>query len=243
MDGVARCTRYAFGPNRLHYCGPDASHEIGSYIEEGGSDPGLEALLRAFRTMYPYLQHIADANGIRNPFDERVVEAYWIGNELLDTVDKKKFYRHLREGLNLRDHLGGKNFDRLTDKLRRGAVPHHSFHVFDVWKRTGHAAVEHTLESLDSCRISWGVVRSLEGPQIVVDYEPLSYLGGKLQLGSAVHKRIRRSLEGDLDIDLVKPGDIITMHWDTPCEVITAPQARRLKHYTLRHLALANETI
>ena len=80
VDGIARCTRYAFGPNRLHLCGPDANKEVLAYLKEGVSDPGLENLLRRFSTLYPYLQHIAQANHIADPCDERVVEAYWIGN-------------------------------------------------------------------------------------------------------------------------------------------------------------------
>jgi len=59
MNGILRCSRYAFGPNRLHYCGPDANSEIRSYIDEDATDPGLEKLMSQFQTMFPYLRHIA----------------------------------------------------------------------------------------------------------------------------------------------------------------------------------------
>src|SRR3989304_3467125 len=118
MDGLLRAGRYAFGPNRLHYCGPDANAEILAHIREGVADPGLAKLLSAFQTMYPSLLHIAHANDIKDPFNERVVEAYWVGNELLENISQKQFYRHLREGLRLKDRLGGKAFDRPPPQTR-----------------------------------------------------------------------------------------------------------------------------
>jgi hypothetical protein len=243
MDGILRCTRYAFGPNRLHYCGPDASQEILAYIREGESDPGLTVLLRGFATMYPYLATIAAANGIRDPLDDRVVEAYWIGNDLLENVGKQRLYRHLAEGLEMKKKLDAGSFELLEDKIAKGAVPHHSFHVLDIWKRTGHLPVAQTLESMEECRISWGRVVRIAGPKIEIESEPLLLVGGKLSLGSPVARTVRRSLECLSDIEQLAPGEIVTVHWGVPCEVVSEAQAAQLRKYTLRHIELANETI
>lgn len=243
MDGILRCSRYAFGPNRLHYCGPDANREIFSYIQNQISDKGLEKLLKDFKTLYPYLKHIAEANGIKDPFNERVVEAYWIGNKLLETVEKKDFWRHLIEDQKIKKKIGGKSFELVEEKIAKGAVPHHSFHVLDIWKRTGHLEREHTLESMNECRISWGKVTEVDGPFIKIQTEPLIYRNGKLALGEPTIRKITRSLGAPLDIEQLKTGNIITIHWGIPCEVITPKQASMLKKYTLRHLALANQTL
>lgn len=242
-DGLLRCSRYAFGPNRLHYCGPDANQELFAYIDEGAADPGLEHLLKGFATMYPYLRLIADANGVRDVFDERVVEAYWIGNRFLDQVQVKPFYNHLRDQQHLDKRIGWEAVDVLGQKIRRGAVPHHSFHVFEVWKRTGHLDQEHTLESMDSCRVSWGKVLRVDGPHISISTEPLVLRDGKFALGPAVEKKIVRSLGAEHDIETLQPGQILTMHWGTPCEVITPAQAAELKRLTLNHIKFANETL
>src|SRR3989338_5875958 len=93
MDGIARCSRYAFGPNRLHLCGPEKNREVLSYMSQNASDEGLKQILREFQTLHPYLVSIAQANRIRDPFDDRVVEAYWIGNELLNAIPAKVFHR------------------------------------------------------------------------------------------------------------------------------------------------------
>jgi hypothetical protein len=243
MDGILRCSRYAFGPNRLHYCGPDANQEILAYINEGESDPGLTVLLRGFATMFPYLRLIAQANGIRDPFDDRVVEAYWIGNDLLENVGRQRLWRHLAEGLEMKKKLDPRSFELVEDKIAQGAAPHHSFHVLDIWKRTGHLPIAQTLESMDECRISWGEVVAVDGPKITVETEPLVLLDGKLSLNPPAKRTIVRALESLSDIEQLAAGQIVTIHWGVPCEVITPGQAAQLRKYTLRHLNLANQTI
>lgn len=243
MDGLSRCTRYAFGPNRLHYCGPDKAGEIAAYLENNAEDAGLKSLLTQFQTMYPYLRQIATSNHIKDPFDDKVVEAYWLGNELLEHVTKRELHRHLIDNLFIPKRIGMKSFRTVEEKIAQGAVPHHSFHVFDIWKRTGHLEKEHTAESMDSCRISWGKIIETSGPFLTVETEPLIYAGGKLVLGTPIVKKITRGLEAEVDIDEAKVGDIVSIHWDIPCEVITPKQASILKSYTLKHLSLANQTI
>ncbi|MDP3964131.1 MAG: DUF6390 family protein [bacterium] len=243
LEGIAQCSRYAFGPNRLHYCGPDASSEVAAYIAENQSDQGLSNILQGFQTMYPYLKTIAHQNGIGDPFDPRVVEAYWIGNELLEPIAPKAFYRHLAEDLDLKTKYEPKMFDQLVSKLPQGAKMHHSFHVFNAYKRTGHDAVFHNLESMDSCRVSWGQVTRLEGPKIIMQRKPLVLEGHHLRLGDAEEYALNRRLEEDGTFDEVKSGQWITMHWQQPCEIISDRQTRWLEHFTVKHIALANQTL
>lgn len=120
MDGILRCSRYAFGPNQLHYCGPDRNSQLFAHIKEEVVDPDLTRILSQFETMYPYLVHIAAANRIKDPLDDRVVEAYWIGNALLDRVSKSDFYWHLVDGLSLKKKLG-KSFALVEEKI--GNIP------------------------------------------------------------------------------------------------------------------------
>jgi len=243
MEGILRCSRYAFGPNRLHYCGPDKNSEIKAYINEGAKDAGLENLISKFQTLYPYLSYIARTNNIRDPFDSRVVEAYWLGNGLLEKIDQKSFYRHLLEDHKIKDKMGRKSFSFVEDKIEKGAVPHHSFHVFNVWKRTGHDDREHTLESMDECRVSWGKVTEIDGPFITVLTEPLLYANKKLFIGTPIKRKLVRRLESEYDIEQIVVGNIVSIHWGVICEVITQKQMANLKKYTLRNLALANQTL
>ena len=103
--------------------------------------------------------------------------------------------------------------------------------------------IEHTLESMDECRISWGKVTKIDGPIIYANVEPLLYKNGKIYIGKPAEKRMVRRLESEYDIEQIKVGDTISIHWSVPCEVINAKQLKALKYYTNLHLQLANQTL
>jgi len=224
-------------------CGPDMNQEVLAYLEEGISDQGLENILQGFRTLYPYLSEIAKANHIKDSLDERVIEAYWIGNELLDFVPPQKFYEHITENLPTKKQLKSKEFDYLTKKLTSGARMHHSFHVFNIWQRTGNTADTHTLESMDQCRISWGEIIEINGPTIIVLRRPIILLNQQLILADPVNTKIVRQLQDTNLMDEIKTGDIISIHWGVPCEILSYKQIQNLEKYTELSLVLANKTV
>lgn len=242
MDGVLRCSRYAFGPNRLHFCGPDANKEIWEYVNDGCTDFGLQKLLQGFEVLYPYLVRIAKSNGLTDPFDPRVVDAYWLGNSLLDRVDKQALHDYFVDSLRVRDRVPIKKFRLLEDRIGGGLMPNHNFHIINVPKRMGHLEEWATPEYMDQCRISWGKVKEVSGPHITVVYEPLVEVAGKLTLGESVEKKLIRRLEADYDIEMLKPGEWLTMHWNIPTEVVTEAQVQKLRRYTEKGIALANGT-
>lgn len=240
MDGVLRCSRYAFGPNRLHFCGPDANREIWDYLNDGFTDFGLQKLLKGFETLYPYLDRIARSNRIPDPFDPRVVEAYWIGNSLLDAVDKQTLHQYFIDDLRLKDKLPIQTFRVLEDRIGKGILPNHNYHVINVPKKMGHAGMDATPSFMDSCRISWGKVTEVSGPNITIEYEPILEIDGKLTLGTPIEKKLIRRLEADYDIEMLRSGEYITMHWDVPCEVLTEDIIKKLRAHTLNAIRIAN---
>jgi hypothetical protein len=187
---------------------------------------------------------IALANGIADPFDRRVVEAYWIGNEYLEHVEQGMFYESLGDRFKAR--MDARTFGWLTAKIGLGARPHHNFHVFDVYSRAGlmhdaHAAM--ALETMDSCRISWGRVRSVDGAELVVERPRLALVQGKLALAPPEPVRILRQIDGLGFAEAVVPGDVVSIHWSWACDVLTASALRRLRSATDQYLRLANETL
>ncbi len=239
MDGVLRCSRYAFGPNRLHFCGPDANREIWDYLNAGFTDFGLQKLLMGFEALYPYLCHIAHENHIADPFDPRVVEAYWIGNELLGRVEQAALHRHLTDTFRLKDKLPRPVYRLLEERIGRGLLPNHTYHVLGVPKRMGHDEVVADLAFKDACRVSWGTVRSVSGPHITLTYEPLVEEGGLIVLGQPIEKTVIRRLEADYDIEMLKPGEHVTLHWDVPCEVVSEATIETLRRVTRGALRIA----
>ncbi|MGI8483719.1 MAG: DUF6390 family protein [Thermomicrobiales bacterium] len=239
IDGTSRFIRYAFMPNRLHYCGGDHNSMIFDYAMEGLREPPLEAMLRKFTGAMPYLSLIARSNSISDPFDERVVEAYWIGNDLLAGVEVRQLHDALLERFS--KQLQGKTREWLLAKAPAGARPHHNFHVFDVHSRVGE--IEHSLDTMDNCRISWGKVIRNEGADVVVERQPLALADGKLILGPPIRSRVVRQVAGRGFAESASPGDWVSLHWGWVCEVITPLQQRNLARYTDDHIRLANQTI
>jgi hypothetical protein len=244
ISGALLFGHYAFPPNRLGYCGPDDHQALFQYVVAGQSDGGLLDLGRRFEGAYPYLRLIALANGIADPFDIRVVEAYWLGNRWLDNVDAQNFYASLSERFKAR--IPNASFRWLTSKLGAGAKPHHNFHVFDVYKHAGLMRDERagiTMERMDQCRISWGTVIAVDGPELVVERAPIELHDGKLALGAPITTRVMRQLNGLGFADEAAPGDVVAMHWDWVCQKLTTTAMRRLRHETMQAMTLANLTM
>ena len=238
LAGQLRFIRYGFMPNRLRYCGGDDNRTLFEYGIENVVDGGLEPLLKTFTGALPYLKLIARVNGIADPFDARVVDAYWIGNELLQRVEVRQLYDSLRERFG--KQLQGRALDLVLSKAPAGARPHHNFHVFDVHSRTGE--LEHSLETMDQCRISWGKVTDVRGPELLVRRRPLLLEHGKLVLGSETRMTVVRQIEGHGFADDAGVGDWVSLHWGWLCEVLNERQQANLERYTHYHLKLANET-
>lgn len=237
-EGALMAARFAFMPNRLGYCGPDENRALLDYLAQGAWDRGLEEILSRFRAAFPYYAFIADASGIGDPFDLRVVEAYWIGNELLERVRVREFRRFLEERFGTR--LSRAQLGHLLGWVPDGARPHHTFHALGVPARTAHGALPHTVEVADQCRISWGRVILTEGATVVVERRPLCLDKGRVVLGSPSPVRAFVRFDGKSLADPVLPGDVVALHWGCACWKLSPRQLKSLIHYTRLHLQLLN---
>ncbi|MBU1179974.1 hypothetical protein KJ885_03450 [Patescibacteria group bacterium] len=234
QDSILTCAKYAYRPNRLGYCGPDQNKELSQYIKAEEADRGLIENLEKFETLYPYLRHIAHTSKEKNLFDEKIVRAYWIGNNFLEKSGGAKLFYHLTDDLKLKKKLPKKEIELLSEKIPKRANAHHSFHVFNIWKRTGHTENPHTLYTMDECRIGWGKVQNISKEIIEVLYRPLVFKKGKLAFGEVAPKKIFCEF-GKVDI-----GDWISFHWSSFCEVLGENEIAQLKYWTNINLDLAN---
>lgn len=244
VAGPILFARYAFGPNRLGYCGPDDAAELFGQATRGGDLGALRRQAEQFEGAYPYLQLIANANGLDDPLDARVVEAYWLGSDLLNNVSEVDLGRSL--DTRFRRRLRGDGWRWLSDKPNNGAHPLHAFHVLDVFPRVGlmrSGATDNAMTVMDSCRIRWGRVLERDGDFLVVSAVPLTMVGGKLELGTPRVERVRGWQDGAGFVDGVGAGDVISIHWDWACDKLDAPRLEALRAWTAAELAVANQTI
>jgi hypothetical protein len=229
--------RYAYPPNALGFCGADEPRTLLEYGEERASDGGLAELARTFDGAWPYLELIAWANRIEDPLDPRVVEAYWVGNELLDRVIPGDLARHVEDRFQGRI---GRSWGRVVAAVAAGAVPHHAFHVFAVYPwvglmRTG--VVDEPLRVLDRCRTTPALVTAVDGETVDVLAPSLLWDDAALRLGPWEARTARWRADGLAFTTTPEPGKWVSLHWDFVCDRITLAQARALHRATRRALA------
>lgn len=243
-SGALLFARYAFPPNELGYCGPADSGQLLGYGTTGVVDPGLTALARQFSGAWPYLELIAAETGIADPLDHRVVEAYWVGNPLLERIGATALGNSMEQRFR---RLIGRQFSLLAEGASAGSVPHHSFHVFAVYPWVGLLSedriADKALEVLDRCRIRWGKVHSVTGEQVLVRSRPLTWDGRQLRLGEPRTETARVSIDGSGFVDELAPGDWVSLHWDWVCDRLGPRQLADLCRYSIRQLQITNHEV
>lgn len=238
--GLSLCARYAYPPNSYHYCGPDKQNDLAGYIQTKQTDKGLAEILDRFETLYPYLVLIASENRIRDPFDRRVVSAYWLGGKLLSHISKQNFYRHISEFILPKVPRYPKKHPLLVDSIISG-LPFHTFHVLNICMRTGRDVKVQTLKTMDSCRISWGQIVDSIPEQVrhksttyIVNTRPLIMKNTQLYLGKNLLRHIQ-----SIDTSFTK-GDWVSMHWGIICDRLSSIQRHSLMQYTQYAIDRAN---
>ncbi|MDJ0357712.1 DUF6390 family protein [Paenarthrobacter sp. PH39-S1] len=241
INGAQLFVRYAYPPNSRGSCGPEDSDALLHYGQSGVTDRGLKELAKGFAGAWPYLELIAGATKIADPLDYRVVEAYWVGNRLLDTVGVTNIGNSMEDRFRART---GMQFPHLVEGVLAGGVPHHSFHVFEIYPWLGLLRDDRryptALNVLDQCRIRWGEVLAVTADEAVVRSQPLVWDGAVLSLGPAIVETAKHAVAGAGFVADLAVGDAVSLHWDWVCDRLTPLQLQRLQHFTTRHLKIAN---
>ena len=240
VPGPVLFGRYAFGPNRLGYCGTeDHAALLGHAAAQ--DDRELRHLARTFEGAYPYLELIARSAGIGDPLDARVVEAYWLGNDLTARVTPSGLHRSLDE--RFRARVSPATWRWLEASVPAGARPVHAFHVLDVFPRIGllrGGEVDDVLKVMDSCRIRWGRVVSVHDGTLAVDAPALEMADGRLRIGPARSETVERWVDGIGFVDDVATGDIVSLHRGWACDRLSPRQLANLVAWTEFELQVAN---
>jgi hypothetical protein len=238
MQGIRQAIIYGLIPHELGFCGPEvkATELFMEYLAGKIGEEKVRPVLEKFEGAYPYYELIAKSNGISDPLDDQVVEAYWIGNELLENVAVDSLKEMIRVKFSRRGLLKEEIAEEKAKAVPEGAVAHHSFHVLINGPVTGRVVLEGKL--LDLCRVGWGKVREIKGERlkikVVVEYRPLVE-EKKLRLGESVEKEINWNPE---IVPAAKIGSWVSFHWNQVCEVLNEEQIKNLEKYTERILAI-----
>ncbi len=247
--GIFLHARHAFMPNSLGYCGPDDRGKILEHIQESSSDEGFVSILQEFEAAYPFIHFIAKSTG-RTPFDRKVTEAYWIGNDLLDRVAPDDFYKFTRTDLKENvSRVNPNNYRNLF--FSNNAIPHHSFYVMatalnilsDVHV-TSAPAKEKISEIVDNCMISWGRVVGVDKNHLMVERARTQVDDGGLIKMNKRHKLMKVKYDSTMPpFQDVQIGDTVSVHWNFACDILSEKQLRNIKSYTERDASAMNSFI
>ncbi len=241
VTGAQLFARYAYPPNELGYCGPDDPAGL-----LGRSSPEADAEItrraRQFEGAWAYLELIAESTGIGDPLDPRVVEAYWLGNDLLPSVDGSWLAAQLRA--RLPSEASGQRGGEIPE-LDGTVRPHHAYHVFAVYPWVGllgrNSDVARSV--LDQCRIRTAVVTTVDGPRATVQAGRLGWDGTRLDIGPGESLAVRWSHEGRSLLEGIQVGDCVSVHWDWVCDVLSADQAAIVERLGRQQLAATNRLL
>ena len=227
-------------PNRLNFCGPENQDDVLEFYANANKNlvkGSIKPLLEDFETMYPYLKFIARENGIKDPFDERVVDAYWLGNNYTSVITSKKYYKYLINDFDLNKKIGQKIVRSIEANFSNNSIPHHNFHALNIFRHTGKSKGILVVNVFDKCRISFARIVNIDpstrGAAIKVKRKMILIDEmGDLYETKPRNDTVKNDFENITLVHGLEVGDIISVHWGSICEKISTSQANNLQKIT-----------
>lgn len=147
--GLRLACQFALSPNILGYCGSKMAR-LEDCVEKGMCDHVVKEL-KKFIVLYPYLKTLAEITG-KKPFDYDVVEAYWLGNDLLKMAGLKHYKILLK---NFRKQgVPVWLLKELKNNPPKKFIPTHAFQVLFIGVGRASGSVPFNLKTVNNCLIT-----------------------------------------------------------------------------------------
>ncbi|MCL4378704.1 MAG: DUF6390 family protein, partial [Actinobacteria bacterium] len=212
--------RFSLAPNSLGYCGQNTAPAKFRECIIDGKCTGVKREVSKFIVLYPYLKTIAKITNLPI-FSHKVIESYWIGNELLKKA-KVEHYNLLLENFRIQ---GVPDFfiDELKQKPPKVFIPSHLFQVIHVGVGKASNAVPFNLESINQCMIRWGKVERIKDNKLEINLNSLKQGNKNYQLTTN-----KESLPFDSKIlPNLKNGDTVAVHWNMAIKILTKDEEKK----------------
>ncbi|MEM4598952.1 MAG: DUF6390 family protein [Candidatus Diapherotrites archaeon] len=230
-EALVRACKYALLPNKLGYCGAsDFSKSYLSFIENPVQEEAtkIEATLKSFRAMYSYLKLIASHND-SEPFSKDVVEAYWLGNSLLENVPVEAVKDMIKRDF---IEIPAEQREKKATFLKSNVLVQHSFHVLYV--NFLNPKVKPVCKNMDMCIVKYGKVIDFSEKKVKTKSISLKYALGEIKVIEKV------LLLGNPFNYCLKKGALVSIHWGSIIEPIDEERSKWIKKAVLKNVALAN---
>ncbi|MFZ5424945.1 MAG: DUF6390 family protein [Patescibacteria group bacterium] len=225
-EGLQLVARFALPPNSMGYCGRDSAPEKFKKCFIHGECVDIEEEVTKFIVLNPYLQTISKVTGL--PFcSKKVVECYWLGNDLIHEF-KIEHYNLLLDEF-LKQGVPTWFVEELREKQPKKFIPTHLFQVMHVGVGKASGTVPFNLESINSCMIRWGQVLSISSNTFTA---LTKYITQKSD-GNYFISQVEETFEYVSDfLPNLSVGDIVAVHWKQPVKILTNAEVENLVKWT-----------
>lgn len=217
---------FSYSPNHKGYCGRDSAGDAFTQCITKGHCSTVPKELKHFIVLYPYLRTIAALTGL-SPFDYKVIEAYWIGNNLLENIQVSGYEVLLKEFT--KQGVPSWLIDSLKKKKPKQFIPNHLFQVLHIGVGQASGSVPFDIRSINSCMIRWGkVIAEKADSKIVISLKKLSQSKKGYKL-----KSVKEVMSSEA-CPFFKPkvGDLVAVHWGHVVKRLTKREETNLTYWT-----------
>ena len=208
--------RYLLMPNKLKYEKLDSSdQQLFNFCCGSGNEKEIKSLLKEYHAINMFLELIAKKNN-KKPFDKEVLEAYWLGNDLLKNISSDDVKTHLKDSLE-KNKAEPELIKELIPAVPENIHPHHTFHILHIHSITKDKNFIYS--NFNKGKVNYGKVIEINKDSLTIE---------KNNKRKQIHY-------DDKFISNYKVGDLISFKWDFALDVITKKQAEQLDHYTEKH--------
>lgn len=237
---LSLCARFALTPNQLGFCGSSKASLILQNCIFQKDCQGVKQELKKFIILNPYLQTLAQICDL-DPFSYQVIEAYWLGNDLLKKC-KPSHYSLLLKNFS-KQGVPGFLIKELKIKKPKAFIPIHLFNILYVGVGRASGSVPFNLNSINNCMIRWGKVLEINQKthQARIYLQSLSNsrhsdpaLAGEESFQNSYHLKPKiESLTYDPKFTPnLKIGDSVTAHWNFISKKLTQREEKNLDFWT-----------
>ena len=222
IKALQLCSHFAYQPNSLGYCGRKTARAIFRNCIVNKRCDKVEDEIKNFLVLNPYIQTIAQVTR-KHPLSYEVIEAYWLGNDLLKHI-KPEHYTVLLKNLAAQG-VPKILLQEIEKKVPKKFVPIHLFNILHIGVGKATMSVPFNLKSVNNCMIRWGKVSKVYAHIIEVNLMSLS--DDYIFQVRRVNQRYDPMLSGK-----ILSGDVVFAHWGSIVKKTTRREIKNVAFWT-----------
>ncbi len=207
-NGLMIFCQHAYPASLKGACGNNNSEILKTFIQTGKPPKNIKEILNDFPNAIKNLKILSRTSGIKNIFDYRLVEAFWLGNNLLEKFPKNQRPFHLTSLLK-----------DLKPALKKGSRP--AAAILENCRISYGQVLSITSPISQKHRI--GQARIIEYNPIGCRKKTLAFLKDKIKTVEFIDPHLKKN-------------DLVSLHHNHICGSISEKQLIQLAGYTILQL-------